>query len=152
MTRWQAACGAVALACAAAGGAPIPAPRLAVVLADDTIVWDGPVRAGEAFDVAYEHSSERCRWTHHYEVGAGRRLLQLGSTFPCYGAGMPIASTDGSPVTRSAAGFDVAAPRALPRVPMMNSRRAAITLRHRARDVAIGDLVPDMDTFAIEVR
>lgn len=152
MIGWRHAACAVAFAGVAACTGQTPTLRLAVLLADETVVWDGPVLAGERFDLVYRHSSEHCRWTHRYEVDARGGIRQRGSAFPCYGAGMPAASTDGSPVTLSDDGFEVAAPLDLGRVPMINSRGAAITLRHRARNIAIGDLMPDLAAFAIEVR
>ncbi len=131
-------------------GAPAPWLRLEVH-AGGRVVWAARALDGERFDVSFTHSSERCRWIHHF-VADSHGVRQLGSTFPCFGAGMPAASTDGSPVTRSADGFDVAAPLALGTLRMINWRPAAIALRHRSREIPIGERLPDFARFDITVR
>ena len=131
-------------------GAPTPWLRLEV-LARGQVVWTRRALDGERFDLSYMHSSERCRWIHHFVVES-HGVRQLGSTFPCFGAGMPIASTDGTPVTRSADGFVVAAPLALGALRMINWRPAAITLRYRSHEIPIGELLSDFALFEITIQ
>ncbi len=142
--------GAAVLLTLAADAAPTPWLHLEVRTGRG-VVWTTRTLAGERFDLSYTHSSERCRWVHHYVVD-GRGVRQVGSAFPCFGAGMPSASTDGTPVTRSADGFEVAAPLAIGSLRMMNWRPAAIRLRYRSHEIPIGDRLPDFETFEIVIR
>ena len=106
--------------------------RLEVVEEDGRIAWSAPVAAGEAFDVAFTHSVERCRWTHHYVASPQRALWQKGSTFPC--------------------GYEVSPPLALGELRMMNWRPAAITLRHRGEEWPIGRWIGDYEPFIVRIR
>jgi len=122
--------------------------RLEVVTRDGTVKWAAPVAAGEPFELAYLHSSERCVWTQHYVAGPGRTITQTGSTFPCFGAGMPVAGQ----ATRSKEGFRVAAPRVLDSLDMMNWNGAAIALRYRDRSTPFRQWFSDYDTFSVRIR
>ncbi len=126
-------------------------PHLELV-ARGRVIWSTPLRAGEHFHVSFTHSSEGCRWTHHYAALDDGRVRQHGSTFPCVGPGMPTASTDGTPVRRTAAGYDMSAPRVLDRLTIMNWRPARITLQLGGRTWPVGEWLPDYEAFAIRVR
>ncbi|MPY90837.1 MAG: DUF1850 domain-containing protein [Luteitalea sp.] len=126
--------------------------RLEVVTAAGHVVWTAPARAGEPFDLAFTHSSERCRWRHHYIIASDRSIRQTGSTFPCFGPGMPTASTDGSPISRTPDGYEVAAPLVLREIRMMNWRPAEVTLLWRGRTWPIGHWLPDYGRFAVRAR
>lgn len=125
--------------------------RLELVARGD-VVWSEPAHAGDRVDVSFTHSSEGCRWTHHYAVSEDGRLRQTGSTFPCVGPGMPTASTDATPVRRLPAGYQVAAPRLFDRISMMNWRPAEITLRFSGRTWPIGQWLADYEAFVMRVR
>jgi hypothetical protein len=122
-------------------------PRLEVRLADGRVVWSAPTVPGERFDVAFTHSSERCRWVQHYIVGADRALRQTGSAFPCFGPGMPP-TTSG----RSADGYEAAAAWRLEAIRMMNWRPSRITLRQGGREWPIGEAMEDYARFEVRVR
>jgi hypothetical protein len=123
--------------------------RLQIVDAGGATKWEAPVRPGERFDLTYIHSSERCRWTQHYTAGPGMRITQTASTFPCFGAGMPVA---GEVLRRSAEGFTVAAPRSVDAVDLMQWAPAGITLRYRHRAIPISSWFADYDAFSIRIR
>jgi hypothetical protein len=139
--------GAIALGLAAATML-LPARELALeVAAGDRIVWRTAVEKGEAFDVSFTHSSERCRWTQHYRARA-RGIDQTASTFACFGPGMPAAGA----ATRSAAGYTVAASRRLGEIPMLNWQAAQIAITHRGRTRPIGGELADFEPFRVRVR
>jgi hypothetical protein len=141
------------LAILACGGFAEPLPaRLEVVDARGAVVWRMPTRAGAHFDLAFTHSAEHCRWTHHYSVSLAEGIVQHGSTFPCIGAGMPTASSDGTPVRLTPQGFEVSMPMVLGELHMINSRPAEIKVRVDGRDFPIGDWLPDMAPFVVRAR
>lgn len=136
---------AAVLVCAA--DAPAGHFTLEVATAD-RVVWSAAVAEGDGFDIAFTHSAERCRWTQHYEVAASR-IRQIGSTFGCFGAGMP-ALTPPSRTTRD--GYTVPAPARLSEIPMMNWAPAEITLTTRAGTVHLGPRMQDFEAFRVRVR
>jgi len=150
VTRAGAAAIVAATLVVGAGGAAGPARTLEVTTARGT-VWRAAIADGERFDVAFRHSSERCVWTQHYRATA-EGIWQEGSTFPCFGPGMPVASTDGSAVVRTARGYFVRAPRLIGRLPMLGWRRGEITMAVGGRTVALGPLVGDFEPFTVSVR
>lgn len=126
-------------------------PHLELV-ARGHVIWSRPVQAGDRVDVAFTHSSEGCRWTHHYAVAEHGGLRQIGSTFPCVGPGMPTTSTDATPVRRTSEGYDMAAPRRFDRITMMNWRNAGMTVQVGSRTWPIGQWLPDYEAFVMRVR
>jgi len=146
--------GAVAIAAATlvlgTGGAAGPARTLEVVTTRG-VVWRTAVAEGEPFDVAFRHSSEHCIWTHHYRVTADG-VWQDGSTFPCFGPGMPVESIDGSPVVRTPRGYFARAPRLIGELPMLGWRQGAIEIAVGGRTVPLGPLVDDFEPFTVIVR
>ena len=151
--RWCRVAGLTLLVIVAADGAVSrPFARLRVVTDDGTLAWSAVVAVGDRFEVSFDHSAERCRWTQRYELDATLRVRQRDSVFPCYGAGMPRAAFDGSPVTWSPAGLVVGAPRVFDRIRMVNARTARIALQVRGSTIAIGDRLPDLAAFTVEVR
>ena len=131
-------------------GAAGPARSLEVATGRG-VVWRAAIADGERFDLAFRHSSERCIWTQHYRATA-EGIWQEGSTFPCFGAGMPAASTDGSAVMRTEGGYFVRAPRLIGELPMLGWRRGEITIALGGRTVALGLLVGDFEPFTVSVR
>ncbi len=150
MTRAGAAAIAAATLVLGAGGTAGPARTLEVATARG-VVWRAAIAGGERFDVAFRHSSEHCIWTQHYRATA-EGIWQEGSTFPCFGPGMPAASTDGSPVVRTGRGYAVRAPRLIGELPMLGWRRGEITIALGGRTVALGPLVGDFEPFTVSVR
>ena len=146
--------GAIAIVAATlvlgSGRAAGPARTLEVATAAG-VVWRTAIADGERFDIAFRHSSERCVWTQHYRATA-EGVWQEGSTFPCFGAGMPAGSTDGSPVVRTGLGYFVRAPRLIGQLPMLGWRRGEITIAVGGRMVALGPLVGDFEPFTVSVR
>jgi hypothetical protein len=136
-----------------AAGASVGTVRhLELVSAAGRVTWMGPIAAGEAFDLRFVHSHERCLWTQHYRTGDDGAIEQTGSTFPCFGAGMPAGSTDGSPVVRTRDGYLVAAPARIGELQMINSKDAEITLLWRNQQVPISHLFDDFQRFSMRVR
>jgi hypothetical protein len=121
------------------------------VEASGRLVWAAVIAQGERFDLAFEHSSEHCRWTQHYAAGSGGTFRQLSSTFPCYGPGMPAAVSAGTTLGVSADGFTVAAPLELRELRMMNSRQAALHLVYRGRVVPLEQLLEEFEIFTLSV-
>ena len=115
------------------------------------LVWHAVIADGERFDLAFRHSSERCIWTQHYQATAAG-IWQEGSTFPCFGAGMPSAPADGSAVVRTGRGYFVRAPRLVGELSMLGSRRAEITCALGGRSVAPSPLVGDFEPFTVSIR
>jgi hypothetical protein len=115
------------------------------------VVWRAPIADGERFELAFTHSVEHSRWIHHYAAAPGA-IAQLGSTFTAFGAGMPPAAADGTPLVPTPDGYFAAAPMRIPVLRMLNSRAAEITLGHRGRLVALGRLFDDFEAFEIRVR
>lgn len=150
MTRAGAAAIAAAMLVLGAGDTAGPARTLEVATAGGA-VWRAAVADGERFDLAFRHSSERCVWTQHYRATA-EGIWQEGSTFPCFGAGMPVASTDGAAVARTGRGYFVRAPRLIGELPMLGWRRGEITIALGGRTVALGPLVGDFEPFTVSVR
>jgi hypothetical protein len=128
------------------GPGPTGGPPMLQVEAAAGLVWRGEIREGEAFDLAFTHSAEGCRWTHHYRVH-GRAIEQMASTFACFGAGMPT----WTPAVRTPAGYTVPAPLRLSEIAMMNASAAAIALDHRRRTVPIGAWLADWERFRVSV-
>jgi hypothetical protein len=126
--------------------------RLELTAGDGRTVWAVPIEPGDTFDLAFTHSSERCRWVHHYVVSPRASITQRASTFPCFGPGMPTASTDGSAVRRTSKGFETAAPLVLGHVEMMNWRAADITLRVGGDVFHVGDRLSDYERFTLRLR
>lgn len=122
------------------------------VLAGDRALWRGAIQALEPFDVAFIHSSERCLWTHHYRAAAAHDIEQLASTFSCFGAGMPSVAADGSVVTRTSAGYRVAAPAHIGDLSMMASQAAGIALSYRGARISIGEWFSDFERLTIRIR
>lgn len=115
------------------------------------LVWRTAVRPGERFDLSFVHSSERCRWTHHYRATASG-IWQEGSTAPCLGAGMWDGSSDGLAVIRAERGYVVSAPRLIGELSMLGSRRADIALALGARSVALSPMLRDFEPFTVRIR
>ena len=127
---------------------PVPRPRMLEVVTGGHAVWRGAVAEGEALDLSFIHSSERCRWTQHLHVRRDA-IEQSASTFSCFGPGMPV----WTPATRrSAEGYTVPAHLRLAAIPMVNWRPAAITLRYRGQTLAIGEWIDDWARFDVRVR
>jgi len=126
--------------------------HLELVSSGGRVTWRAPIASGEAFDLQFVHSHERCLWIQHYRAGRDGAIYQTGSTFPCFGAGMPAGSTDGSPVVRTADGYLVAAPARIGELQMMNSKDAGITVVWRNQRVLISRLFDDFERFTMRVR
>jgi len=150
VTRAGAAAIVAASLVVGAGGTAGP-PRTLEVATARGVVWRAAIADGERFDVAFRHSSEHCVWTQHYRATAAG-IWQDGSTFPCFGAGMPATSTDGSTVVRTAGGYFVRAPRLIGELPMIGWRRGEITIALGGRTVPLGPLVGDFEPFTVSVR
>ena len=131
-------------------GAAGPARSLEVATGRG-VVWRAAIADGERFDLAFRHSSERCIWTQHYQATAAG-IWQEGSTFPCFGAGMPSVPADGSAVVRTGRGYFVRAPRLVGELRMLGWRRAEITIALGGRSVALAPLVGDFEPFTVSVR
>jgi hypothetical protein len=130
---------------------PASVRQLEVVSAGDRTVLAIPVHDGERVDVAFTHSSEKCRWTQHYEV-RGFHLDQVGSTFPCFGPGMPPASRDGGPLGWSRSGFTAFGGGRHDSIPMLYSRAADIRVVVRGTSTPVGDRLADFEAFTVRVR
>jgi hypothetical protein len=130
---------------------PAPVRQLEVRDARDRAVLAIPVHDGERVDVAFTHSSEKCRWTQHYEV-RGFHFDQVGSTFPCFGPGMPTASWDGGPLGWGQSGFTAFGGGRLDSIPMLYSRAADIRLVVRGTSTRVGDRLADFEAFHVRVR
>lgn len=134
------------------GGRPAASrARMLEVVADRGVVWRAPLRLGDRFDLSFVHSSERCRWIQHYQATAAG-IRQESSTFPCFGAGMPSGSTDGTPVVRTGRGYVVAAPRLIGELSMLSWRRGDITLALRDRSYALSSMLDDFERFSLRIR
>ncbi len=130
-----------------------PGSGLSIALvAFEQVVWATGVARGDAFDIAFTHSAEKCRWTHHYVIDGPGEIRQVSSTFPCIGAGMRASASDGSPIGRTRDGYLLAAPLTLTRLPMLNSRSADVVLRLHGREWHIGEWFPDFGAFDVVVR
>lgn len=125
--------------------------ELQVVGAADRVAWRGPIEPGETFDVAFTHSQEGGRWVQHY-VASDRGIEQRSSSFPSFGAGMPVESADGSAIGHTPQAYTVAAPARIGDLPMMNSDAAAITLTYRGHQVSLGVFFDDFERFTIRIR
>jgi hypothetical protein len=122
------------------------------VTAGDKVIWRGAVERSEPFDLAFIHSSERCRWTQHYRAARAGDVEQVASTFSCFGSGMPSVAADGAPVHRSPRGYTVSAPAHIGDLPMMASRSADIVLEYRGRTIPIGRWFADFERVTVRVR
>ena len=111
------------------------------------VSWAHAVRAGDTFDVSFVHSQERTRWTQHYRVADGGSLMQTGSTFGSYGAGMPIGSA-----VRTDDGFTAPLELRLSAIPMLAAASAELTLIVEGRRVALDQWFQDYDAFEIRIR
>jgi hypothetical protein len=127
--------------------------RLALeVVARDTIVWRAGIEPHEPFDITFVHSSEGCPWTQHYRAAQAGHIEQVASTFACFGAGMPIDSTDGAAIGRSPEGYTVAAPALIGDLAMMAWQRGHITLAYRGRRIPIGQWFADFERVTVRIR
>jgi hypothetical protein len=145
----------VAAALAAVAAVRLRPLRLELV-ARGEILWSASVARGEEFDVAFTHSAELCRWTHHYRAGE-RQIEQVSSTFECFGAGMPAgprAAPDGGiqPVLRGPGGYTVPAPGVLPAIRMMNWDASDIVISLRGGSVLLAPLLSDFEQFRLRVQ
>ena len=136
-----------------AASAPVGTARhLELVSSAGRVAWRGPIATGEGFDLQFVHSHERCLWTQHYRAGQDGAIEQTGSTFPCFGAGMPAGSADGSPARRTPNGYLVAAPARIGELHMINSKDAWITVVWRNQRVSISRLFDDLQSFTMRIR
>lgn len=110
-------------------------------------VWASPVAPGQPFDVTFVHSQERTRWTQHYVVGRDGAIVQTGSTFGSYGAGMPL-----GPARLTAEGFVSAVGRRLESIRMLSSTSAGLALLVDGRRVALDRWFQDFEPFEIRIR
>lgn len=135
---------AIATWTTATGLAPVPL-RLEIC-SGSRVVWSAPVAPGDTFDLRFIHSREHVPWTQHYHV-APAGIWQRGSTFPAYGAGMPI-----GPARPTPAGFLSTEVRALGEIKMMGHRDAAMTLLLRGRSIPLDRWFGDFEPFSIRLR
>jgi hypothetical protein len=143
---------AAALVLAGARAEHPPSGLKIALVAFERIVWTAGVARGDSFDIAFTHSAEKCRWTHHYVIDGPGEIRQVSSTFPCVGAGMRATASDGSPIVRTSEGYVLAAPLLLTQLPMLNSRAAGLVLSLHGREWRIGEWFPDYGAFDVVVR
>jgi hypothetical protein len=122
------------------------------LVSEQAIVWSGELRSGGLFEVSFEHSAEKCRWTQHYRAAGPGRIQQLSSTFPCIGAGMPWSSTDGSPAIRTREGYTLVAARTLADIHMINSCQGQILLSVGNQHVDVSSRMDDFQRFTLRIR
>lgn len=125
--------------------------RLEIVSGRGVVVWETGVEVGQRFDVAFTHSREGCRWTQHYQMGPREDIEQLGSTFPCFGAGMPLEASNPAATVRTDRGYLVTAVRRLAEVRMMNSKAARITFEYGDQRVLLSGLFDEFEPFTLRL-
>jgi len=115
-------------------------------------VWHSVIQKHERFELSFVHSSERCRWTHRYYAADVGHIEQLDSTFTCFGAGMPVVTSDGSPLVRTRDGYVARAEADLGDLTLMAWRRGKITLAFRGNTVAFGPMFDDFERVTVRLR
>jgi hypothetical protein len=137
----------VLLAAAVAGCNDRPHLQLQIAAGGDRVVWSTPIALGERFHVSFVHSQEKVRWSHHYLAAAGPAIVQDGSTFGSYGAGMPM-----SPVERRNASFIASGVQHVGSIPMLSWRAAGTELNVHGTNVSLDQWFGDYERFEIRIR